>query len=528
MGNDLREDTGEREWAQTYVRDFAGRPLPEPGAPAGYAELIQRHGLRTPLPPRLTALARRHHPSSTADWLMLTPRHRPAPDLAGHLAFAFKWEGVDLGVLATLFRLVPEREITEIVLRTPTGAFARRLWFLYEWLTGRTLDVPDPGKVRAVSVLDPGLQYGLQTALPSSRHKVIDNLPGTPRFCPLVRRSGALQVAGAGRYGERAREVIGRTRPDLIARAAAFLLVKDSKSSFAIEGERATGARATRWAQAIAQAGIRPLSLTELERLQTVVIDARFVRLGLRQEGGFVGVHDGNTGEPVPDHVSARHEDLPDLVNGICEFDERATPGGLDPVIAAASVGFGFVYVHPFEDGNGRIHRWLFHHVLAQARYNPPGVAFPISSAIERRMEAYRTVLESHSSEMLPLIDWRPTPKGNVEVLNDTADYYRYFDATAHAEFLYACVAQTVEQDLPDEVAFLERYDRFALAVQRVADMPDRKIELLRSFLAQNSGHLSKRALGDEFAGLTPDEAASIEAIFEETFGATARRLISD
>jgi Fic family protein len=450
---------------------------------------------------------------------MLTPRHRPASNLAGHLVFAFKWEGVDLGVLAALFKRVSSGEIKNIVLATPTGAFARRLWFLYEWLTAQTLDVPDPGKVRAVPVLDPDLQYGLETALPSSRHKILDNLPGTPSFCPLVRRSAALQVAGAGQYGERARRVIGQTRADLVARAAAFLLVKDSKASFAIEGERASGVRAIRWAQAIAQAGTRPLSLAEFERLQKMVIgDSRFVRLGLRQEGGFVGVHDRVTQEPVPDHISAFHRDLPDLVMGICEFDERAPPRGLDPVIAAASIGFGFVYVHPFEDGNGRLHRWLFHHVLAQARYNPPGVTFPISSAIERRIEAYKAVLESYSSQMLPLIDWRATPDGNIEVLSETADYYRYFDATAHAEFLYACVAQTVEQDLPDEVAFLEAFDRFTLAIQQVVDMPDRKLGLLRNLLAQNLGRLSKRALEGEFSGLTVREVEAIETIFGETF----------
>ncbi len=522
MGINLTGTGGGREWVQSHVRDFAGRPLPEPGAPSGYAALIQRYGLQTPLPPRLAALARRHHPRSTHDWLMLTPRHRPTPDLAGHLAFAFKWEGIDLGVLGALFRCVSASEIVAIVLATPTGSFARRLWFLYEWLTGHMLDIPDPGKVRAVPVLDPDLQYGLETALPSSRHKVLDNLPGTSRFCPLVRRSAALRVAGTGRYGERAGEVIGRTRSDLIARAAALLLLKDSRSSFAIEGERVSGGRATRWAQAIAQAGSRPLSLTELERLQKIVIgDARFVRLGLRQEGGFVGVHDRETHEPVPDHVSASAEDLENLVNGICEFDERATSMGLDPVIAAASVGFGFVYVHPFEDGNGRLHRWLFHHVLARAGYNPPGFVFPISSAIERRMEAYKAVLESYSSEITPLIDWRPTRNGTVEVSNETADFYRYFDATVHAEFLYACVARTVDEDLADEVAFLEAHDRFSLGVQRIADMPERRVDLLRSFLAQNSGQLSKRALGGEFASLTSDEAKVIEAIFKETFGSS-------
>jgi Fic family protein len=36
----------------------------------------------------------------------------------------------------------------------------------------------------------------------------------------------------------------------------------------------------------------------------------------------------------------------------------------IDAVIAAAMLAFGFVYVHPLEDGNGRIHRYLIHHIL--------------------------------------------------------------------------------------------------------------------------------------------------------------------
>ena len=156
----------------------------------------------------------------------------------------------------------------------------------------------------------------------------------------------------AAGYDRRAREVIGRVHRDLIARAAAFLLLNDSKSSFAIEGERPSGARAARWAEAIGQAGTRRLSLAELERLQRLVIgDARFVRLGLRDEGGFVGMHDRLTREPLPEHVSARPQDLPDLVGGIIDYAERAIDGGVDAVVAAAVIAFGFVYVHPFADG---------------------------------------------------------------------------------------------------------------------------------------------------------------------------------
>lgn len=509
------------EWISRPVTDFRGRALPEPGIPAGYAALIQRFELAVPIGPRLAATAARHHPVSDASWQLLTPRHRPADTIEGHLVFALKWEGVDLSVLAALFRVLDPAVVTELVRATPTGAFARRIWFLYEWLTARTLDVGDPGKIRSVPVVNPEQQVALASGTPSPRHKVIDNLPGTRHFCPMIRWTGPLRAAVDQRLELRAREIIGRTRPDRVARAAAFLLLSDSKSSFAIEGERPPQARAARWANAIAEAGARPISAAELERLQRLVIgDARFVKLGLRTEGGFVGTHDRETQEPVPEHVSAPSEALDDLMAGLVEYDRRALAGGVPPVAAAAAVAFGFVYMHPFVDGNGRLHRWLIHHVLATAGYNPPGIVFPISAAILRRVDEYRRVLQSYSAALLPLIEWRATPEGNVVVLNDTADYYRYFDATAHAEFLHGCVEQTVEHDLPEEVAFLEAFDAFASAVKEVVEMPDRQIETLRTFLAQGAGQLSQRAREREFAALTDLEVAEIQRFYAELFGA--------
>ena len=139
--------------------------------------------------------------------------------------------------------------------------------------------------------------------------------------------------------------------------------------------------------------------------------------------------------------------------------------------MAAAILAIGFVYIHPFEDGNGRVHRYLIHHVLAERGFNRPGVTFPVSSAILRRIREYRSTLEPITPRrLLPVVHCEPTADGNVRVLNDTADFYRFFDATPHAEFLYDCVQQTIEHDLPDEAGFLRRYDAFSHRTE-----PDRR-----------------------------------------------------
>ena len=136
--------------------------------------------------------------------------------------------------------------------------------------------------------------------------------------------------------------------------------------------------------------------------------------------------------------------------------------------------------------------------------------------AILDRINDYRKILESYSARLLPLIEWEPTDKGNVRVLNDTGDYYRFFDATPHAEFLYECVERTIEVDIPAETSFLKGYDSFRRQVEDIVDMPDNTVDLLFRFLRQNDGTLSRRAREREFAELTEDEVARIEATYAE------------
>jgi hypothetical protein len=115
-------------------------------------------------------------------------------------------------------------------------------------------------------------------------------------------------------------------------------------------------------------------------------------------------------------------------------------------------------------------------------------------------------------------IDWRPTPQRNVEVLNDTADLYRYFDCTEAAEFLYGCVARAIDKDLPREIDFLRRNDEAVRRIMNLVEMPDRMTENLVRLIRVNEGKLGRKRREGEFEKLTDDEVASIEAIVGEAF----------
>ncbi|WGR73048.1 MULTISPECIES: hypothetical protein [unclassified Bradyrhizobium] len=86
----------------------------------------------------------------------------------------------------------------------PTGLYARRIWFLYEWLLGRELKLPAADKVSYVDAVDTDIQFA-DARQNSARHRVRNNHPGTPEFYPLVFRTSALNEFIAQDWKERAR-----------------------------------------------------------------------------------------------------------------------------------------------------------------------------------------------------------------------------------------------------------------------------------------------------------------------------------
>ena len=118
-------------------------------------------------------------------------------------------------------------------------------------------------------------------------------MSGNAQFCPVIRRTQALEEFLSLGLRDKARKTVGRTSGHLIARAASFMLLADSRASFEIEGERPPRNRLERWGKAVLQAGKRPLNQTEIYRLHRILIeDERFTQVGYRSDGVFVGERD--------------------------------------------------------------------------------------------------------------------------------------------------------------------------------------------------------------------------------------------
>jgi len=498
---------------------FQERTVPADSRLAGWSALVHLLSIKAPVR-HPCAVSEQHISGSRREdrgWAIFDKRYWPGEDFGSQLEFALRFENVDPLILKRVFETAPRDAVEKFIRSAPTGTTTRRAWFWYEFLTGRTLDIPELTPMAAIDLLDENGYFTGARRL-SRRHKVRNNLLGTSQFCPVVRRTKLLTEMTARQLGAKANEIIGQTGANVVARAASFLLLADSRASFAIEGERPPRGRLERWARAVLQAGNTPLTLEEILRLHSVLIeDRRFVGQGLRPEGVFLGQRD-DQGDPLPEFIGARAKDLDGLMAGMIEANNRMKEDGIDPIIQAAVAAFGFVYIHPFQDGNGRLHRCLIHHVLAERRFTPPGMVFPVSSVMLARIDAYRDTLRAHSGPLMSCIEWHPTPERNVKVENETGDLYRYFDCTDNAEFLYGCVAQTIDHDLLQEIDYLKRRDEAMQRMMETVEMPDRLAENLLTYIRKNNGALGKKRRENEFSALTDTEVAALEAIVREVF----------
>lgn len=504
-----------------------GEAKPFTGWLVGYAAIIEKFKLEMPLPMLKAMVSEKNHQVKSDSWIVLPIAYLPQDHsglarveaLFNHLVFALKYEGVDLLLFSKLHGKLTNTELLELLNIKPLGQYSRRIWFLLEWVSGSQIKgKSDISKKSYIPVIDEKLQFGI-SGIKSPRHLVLNNLPGTRKFCSLIRKTEKIENHLSQNYIELNSKQIAGIRKDIIQRASAFLLLKDSKASFTIEGESPKSNRAARWSTAIGQAGVNDLTKEELIRLQQLVIEnTRFVDMGFRKKGGFVGEHDRATGEPLPDHISARHEDLAELIDGLIYANQMLIKDDIHAVIAAAMIAFGFVFIHPFEDGNGRIHRYLIHHLLAKKAFTDQGIIFPVSSSILNNLHDYQKVLESYSKPLLDFIEWEETSDHNVRVTNQTLDYYRFFDATRQAEFLFDCVEDTIRNIVPQEIKFLVNYDSFKKYMDEEFEMPDKMVSTLVRFLEQNQGVLSKRAREKEFAMLTDREIKNIEHTYATFF----------
>jgi hypothetical protein len=485
----------------------------------GLCRLIEELRLQVPLPATRSEIVAGARKTVAAEGRILEqyPRNYAPKEPFGDLRFALRYEPVAVDVYLAIFQTIDARQLEEWIRSEPTGIFTRRAWYLYELLMERKLDIPDVIPSGYVDLLDPEIHITGQRRL-VRRQRINDNLLGSGKYSPLVRRTEMLTVYVEKGLAQEANSIVKSCDPAILARAVHYLFTKETKSSFAIEGEAPSKDRTERFVAALMKApGFDATSKEAFVQLQNAIVDPRYAQKDWRKTQNFVSQTLLDYSEDVH-FVCPKPEDTPGLMNAWMEMVGRLKlPEGVDPVVAAAVAAFGFVFIHPFDDGNGRIHRFLVHHILSKLGFTPTGILFPVSAAMLRDRLAYDQVLEGFSASIMPFIQYDLDPERGMTVRNDTVRLYRYFDATAQAEYLYRCIEETIHHDLRDEIGFLAIFDAALRATLNIVDMPNRRASLLVRLILQNKGKLSKGKRAS-FAEITDQEVDRIEAAVWEVW----------
>lgn len=438
---------------------------------------------------------------------------RPKPDFASHLQFHLRYEIAHFEFLARLFRASGPQPVQEWVDSEPTGQYARRSAFLYEWLTGNELAVPAKLAGNYADALDP---ERVVTSTPErivkvARWRINDNIPGTPAFTPLVAKTDAvreaMQTDVAALFGGLTKEF----GEELLLRAAAWMTLRESKASFAIEGEgdKAHSTRIQRFADVMARrtgTGELPLSDQLLSELQQEILGPRHTlkHLGIRQSPVFVG--ETIRFQEIVHYVAPPDEYLRDMLEGVRVFLERTQ--GQSSAMRSTVAAFAFVYIHPMADGNGRVHRFLINNVLRRDGVIPAPVILPVSAVIdgdagERR--AYNDVLDAVSKPLMEAVRDKVSfsrthqveyPDGVVSNFQfagvDAAlPLWRYPDLGPHVVYMAKVLERTLIEQMREESRYLRSHHRAREAVKEIVEMPDLQVDRVIRSIEQNAGKLS-------------------------------------
>lgn len=441
---------------------------------------------------------------------------RPSADLRGHLTFHLKHEVPHLELLSRVFAQIEPQELARWVSAEPTGQYARRAGFLFEWLTGRELALDAVPAGNYVDVLDSRNLVAASEgrAVPNKRWRVRDNLPGTRAFCPLIRKTADAQRAMALDVPQLLRGLALEFGEDVLMRSAVWMTLRESKSSFAMEGEADQLDRIQRFADVLARRtgqGSWPLNDTALAQLQSEILGPRVTlqQFGLRRSPVFVG--EVVRYREVVHYVAPPFEDMPVMLDGLKVFLDRTA--GQSAVMRSAVAAFGFVYMHPLADGNGRVHRFLINDVLRRDGAVAAPMVLPVSSLINNQAadrRAYDDILDTVSAPLMQALVGQYTFDQEQTVYadgirsnfvfggNDAArPVWRYLDLTPHVMYLANVLERTIKEDMREESRYLRSHGLARSAIKDIIEMPDAQVDRVIRSVQANQGQLSN-ALRDE------------------------------
>lgn len=430
-----------------------------------------------------------------------------------HVLFALKHEGTNLQVLSETMAHIPAEQLTGRLRDTPSSLLVRKACYLWEAFTGRPLiDIPAIGGPYG-DLFDPK-RYITAPAQKNSKWRINFNGIGSIGYCPSVERTPSIEAGIASDILGRTKAFLGEIGAVNADRALTWAYLSETEQSFAIEHETPSQNKATAFVALLQQAHEkRELSEDYLVDLQSATIANPFDQAAaFRHEqnwlrsGGLRGASSVSYVPPPPALLADLMPQFMRLANTI--------PKQIDPIVAASIASFGFVFLHPFMDGNGRLSRFLFHYALCQSGQLERGLLLPVSIAMKRHENEYLSALQRFSKPARTQWDVRWIDENRFDFTFKGKDsIYRYWDATPGVEFGLKMAEQSLDVHLRQETEYLAQFDRIYQATNAEFDIRNNDLHMMIVAALQNSGVISNNRR-KQLAGRVPQESfAFVEAL---------------
>lgn len=440
-------------------------------------------------------------------------RQRPEDTVIAHLQFHLRYEIPHFEFLSRLFSVINEAVLQEWVNSEPTGKYARRAAFLYEFFTEKNLTAPEN---LAGNYIDAINSKKLVTA---SKHKieknqkwrVNNNLAGNRDFCPILIKTEKLIEAISVDVKTLLDELNNEVGEDTLLRSAGWFTLGESRASFKIEGETDKSTRIQRFADVIERfTGKMELPL-DLALLQKEILGTQtaITQFGLRQSPVFIGQI--RRFQEIVHYIAPPFQTLQQKLDGLDLFWQKTE--GQSPILRSAAIAFAFVYIHPLADGNGRLHRFLFNDLLRRdnATYDP--IILPISGVIsgnEQEKIAYANILEQVSKLVMHCLSehYRFSKKeqkysdgiqSNFEVEHSqlAEPIWQYPDLTQHILYFSELVKKTITVYMRNESYYLNSYEQAKSALTELIEMPNHYVDRIIRSIQENNGKLTNKLAKD-------------------------------
>ena len=472
---------------------------------AGYTYLVQMLDLALPSLEMELAQGEKYkdeiRPYGAVRIKILSKSKKIGTSIPENIETAIKYQGIRLTHLVPIFEKIDLQELTSFIKQRPKSVVRRCIWYLYEWLMSEELAI-ESSSLNYAMLLDDKFYFTSSRGVKNPRTRIINNFLGNKQFCPMVRKTKNIILKASTNIMDTAQiqlnQVHSLINPEQLGRSLEYLYTKETKSSSEIENETLSVDKMRSFYRVLKTSGAINLGKQRLIDVQNEIVSSIKKDDNYRKEDIYVGETRLTWQDGLEENIhfiAPKYDQVPGMMDGLLKMHQSImVENSLPPLIHASIMSFGFVYIHPFSDGNGRVHRYLIHDILKSRVSTKQDFIIPVSATILQRSDEYDEVLEKISRPIMALIKYDINEADHsITIKNDIHYMYRYPDLTAHVEFLFEMMETSILEDLIQEVMYITKYDAVKQVIEEKFDIPNKELNLLIQLSLQNNGKISHK-----------------------------------